>query len=128
MTDQQQTTQTEAPKTTPGLPEPSKPSLNETLAVLGGGGLARFLDEALGEAAKGVMHHDGRTKARGKLVLELNLQLAAGGRQVLVVHKASYKRPTPTGDIAETVNGETPVYVNHIGALTLAPDNQGRLF
>lgn len=111
----------------PSAHAPAKPDLAQTIAVLGGGALRAFLDEALGETARGVRVVD-EARVKGKLTLELTFERSKGGDTLLISHKGAYKRPTPTGDLAETIHGETQLYANERGALTLVPERQGRLF
>jgi|WetSurMetagenome_2_1015567.scaffolds.fasta_scaffold517444_2 hypothetical protein len=100
-------------------------SLSQTLGELDAGSLESQATSALRDVAKAVRAHD-KSKSKGKITLTLTMERAKGSGQLLVGHTLSYSRPTETGKLSEESSGDTLMYCNEQGALSVLPDAQGK--
>jgi hypothetical protein len=98
------------------------PSITQTLSELDGGSLDSMASHALRLVAESVRDLDG--KAKGKLSITLTIERTKGSGQLLVSHKVSFSRPTETGRATEDASGDTLMYIDAKGALSVTPSNQ----
>lgn len=101
------------------------PDLRRTLGELDAGGVESMATHALKDVALSVRDIDD-TRVKGKLVIELTLERAKGGNQLLVGHKVAFAKPTTNGKATEEANGETLMFCADNGQLSVIPENQAR--
>lgn len=98
--------------------------VGSTLYDLDGGILAQKINAAVAETAFAVAHGDDKRK-KGRITIELTLELMSDDSRMLQVsHKLMNSRPTKRGKVTTEDETSTPLYCNHHGKLTLAPDTQ----
>lgn len=98
-----------------------------TLQDLDGGVFLEKLSAGVAQAAQGTVHH-GEKGRKGKVIIELTFDRIAESSQVQIAHKITTTIPTPKGKVSEEDTTTTPMYVGKKGALTIAPDNQMKMF
>lgn len=96
----------------------------KTLEELDGGTFNAKVSSAIQDAALGTAEH-GR---KSTVVIELTVERIGESRQVTMTHKLKASRPTMRGKTSQEDTTATPLYVSKSGALSIAPENQVRLF
>lgn len=107
------------------MTQSSFPDLRRTLGELDAGGVESMAAHALKDVALSVRDIDD-TRVKGKLMIELTLERAKGGNQLLVSHKVAFAKPTTNGKATEEANGETLMYCASNGQLSVIPEHQAR--
>lgn len=99
-------------------------NVNAFLEDLGGGKYHRQIGQILSEVAKAVVDSDDQKKAKGKVILTLDISRVGNTAQVLISHDIKYDRPTISGRRSENSGDMTYMYANINGDMTLTqPDN-----
>lgn len=99
------------------------PDIYQSIQELDCGELDAFIRQAALDTASSVVCFQGK----GKVAIELSFDQAKGSGQLLVSHKVSYAKPTAKGKRTEEHRGDTLVYVDAKGSLSVMPHNQTNL-
>ncbi len=67
------------------------------------------------------------SKVKGKLKIELTIERTRGTGQLLIQHRLEMTKPTESGKATEQANGDTMMYCNREGELSVVPDAQTRM-
>ena len=102
----------------------TQPDFLETLAQLQGGVVADLASRMLADVAMAVAER-GDKKAKGKLILTLDISATNNPQLLDIHHKLEYRHPTVRGSKREDTADEQTMFVNRKGALTPSPDTQG---
>lgn len=94
------------------------------IAELAGGVFEEKLSAALSDVAVACCDR-GKT---GKVTITLDLRPIGNGHQVNIKHSLKYAKPTTRGQLSESDETETPMYVGSRGALSQFPEDQTDLF
>ena len=95
----------------------------------GAGKFQSQLEQAMNELNEKVREH-GSFGKQGELVIKLKFTPAKSGDQLILSSCLSKKIPTETGHIMETVNHETPFFIDETGSMTAyvpEENNDGQL-
>lgn len=103
---------------------PTPPDFVETLASLQGGVVADLATRMMADTAMAVAECGDKRK-KGKIVLTIEMAATNNDQLLEITHKLEYKHPTARGNKAEDVTDEQVMFINRVGALSAAPDNQG---
>lgn len=104
----------------------SQPNLYETLGEFDAGLFSQKTLEALKDTALAVIRGDGKKK--GKVTIEIELDKIGDSSSVTVAHTLKVSKPTKRGKATEEDTTSTPMYVDNLGYLTIAPQTQEDLF
>ena len=105
--------------------------ISEVFSELGAGIFKSQLDLAINELNEKVREH-GSFGKQGELIIKLKFTPAKDGDQLILSSLLSKKIPTETGHITETVNHETPFFIDGEGNMVAYvpetnPDGQNNL-
>ena len=99
-------------------------NVGEFITDLDGGDFETQLSVALSQVAAGVIDHE----KEGEVTLKLKLARIPGTHQVHCAHTLKFVRPTEAGKASEEITRKTALHVGKHGRLTLAPENQMKMF
>lgn len=103
---------------------PTPANFLDTIGDLQGGIVADMASRMLADVAMAVAERGDR-KAKGKLILTLEISATSNPQLLDIQHKLEYRHPTARGSKREDTADEQTMFVNRKGALSPSPDNQG---
>lgn len=108
----------------PGRPDSAATDVPVLISELDAGMFERAMSIACSEVAAAVVDND----KDGEVSVKFTFKKIPGTVQVHCVHELTFKRPTEHGSKGESLKRVTPLYVGKFGALTIAPENQLKMF
>ena len=91
---------------------------------LGAGKFQSQLEQAINELNEKVREH-GSFGKQGELIIEIKFTPAKDGDQLILSSVLSKKIPTETGHMAETINHETPFFIDGNGEMCAYVPEEG---